>query len=56
MNPLLIIVAVVAVILLIVGGFAEAVQWLLWVGVVLLAIAIIAWLVRSIGGRNSTRV
>ncbi|MCL2514391.1 MAG: hypothetical protein FWD85_11535 [Microbacteriaceae bacterium] len=52
MNILLIIVAVVAIILLLTGGFVQAVNWLLWVGIVLALFAIIVWLVRAIGGRN----
>jgi len=52
MNILLIIVAVIAIVLLFVGGFIAAVKWLLWVGIVLLIIAIIAWLLRVISGRN----
>lgn len=53
MNPLLIIVAIIAVVLLFVGGFVESVKFLLWVGIVLLIIAVIAWLIRSISGRRS---
>lgn len=53
MNPLLVIVIIIAVILLFVGGFVQAVQWLLWVGIVLLIIAVIAWLFRMISGRRS---
>ena len=53
MNPLLVIVLIIAVILLFVGGFVQAVQWLLWVGIVLLIIAVIAWLFRMISGRKS---
>lgn len=56
MNSLLVIVAIVAIILLFVGGFTQAFQWLLWVGVVLLVIAVIVWLVRFIGGRSNTSV
>lgn len=53
MNPLLVIVLIIAVILLFVGGFVQAVNWLLWVGIVLLIIAVIAWLFRMISGRKS---
>lgn len=56
MNALLIIVAIVAIILLFIGGFAQAVQWLLWVGIVLLIIAVIVWLLRFISGRRNTSV
>lgn len=54
MNGLLIIAAIIAIILLFVGGFVQAVQWLLWVGIILLGIAVIAWLLRYISGRNTT--
>ncbi len=54
MNGLLIIAAIIAIILLFVGGFVQAVQWLLWVGIILLVIAVIAWLLRYISGRNTT--
>ena len=50
MNILLIIVIVIAVILAITGGLVQSLQFLLWVGLVLLAIAVIAWLIRSISG------
>jgi len=53
MNPLLAIVLIVAVVLLFVGGFVQAVNWLLWVGIVLLVVAVIAWLLRSISGRKA---
>ncbi|MBT1545717.1 MULTISPECIES: DUF2207 domain-containing protein [Curtobacterium] len=52
MNALLIILAVIAVILLFVGGFAASLKFLLWVGIVLLVIAVIAWLLRSLTGRR----
>lgn len=48
-----VIVAIVAIILLVIGGFVQAFQFLLWVGAVLLIIAVIAWLFRSISGRKS---
>ena len=50
MNILLIIVAIIAVILLFTGGFVESLQFLLWVGIILLAIAVIVWLVRMMSG------
>ena len=52
MNTLLIIVAVVAIVLLLTGGFVQSLNFLLWVGIVLLVIAVIAWLARSISGRR----
>lgn len=52
MNRLLIVLAVVAIVLLIVGGVVPAVQFLLWVGLVLLIVAAIAFLLRVITGRS----
>ena len=52
MNILLIIIAVVAVVLLLTGGFVHALNFLLWVGIVLAVIALIVWLVRMISGRR----
>ncbi|MEO6532578.1 MAG: hypothetical protein ABIO06_03275 [Pseudolysinimonas sp.] len=54
MNTLLIIVAVIAVVLLLTGGFVQSLNFLLWVGLVLAIIAVILWLVRVIGGRRTT--
>ncbi|MDJ0323455.1 hypothetical protein QMG61_06720 [Cryobacterium sp. PH31-AA6] len=53
MNLLLVIVAIVAVVLLLTGGFVQSLQFLLWVGVVLLVIAVIMFLARSISGRRT---
>lgn len=53
MNILLIIVVVIAIILAITGGLVQSLNFLLWVGLVLLAIAVIAWLIRAIAGRGS---
>ncbi len=53
MNTLLIIAAIIAVILLFTGGFVESLNFLLWVGIVLLIIAVIAFVVRSISGRRA---
>ncbi|WP_166788335.1 MULTISPECIES: DUF2207 domain-containing protein [unclassified Cryobacterium] len=52
MNPLLIIVAIVAVVLLITGGLVQSLQFLLWVGIVLAIIAVIMFLMRSMSGRK----
>lgn len=51
---LFVILAVIAIILLFVGGFVQTLQWLLWIGIILLAIAVIMWLVRFITGRRSS--
>jgi hypothetical protein len=53
MNILLIIVAIVAIILLFTGGFVQSLNFLLWVGIVLLVIAAIVWLVRMLSGNRS---
>ena len=50
MNGIFIAIIVIAIILALVGGFVKAVNFLLWVGIVLLIIAVIAWLIRSITG------
>jgi len=50
MNILLIIIAVIAIILLLTGGFVSSLNFLLWVGIVLLVIAAIVWLVRMLTG------
>ncbi|MFH5879615.1 hypothetical protein [Arthrobacter sp. NA-172] len=53
MNTLLIIAGVVAIVLLLVGGFSQAVSWLLWVGLVLLIVAAIGWLLSFVSGRRT---
>lgn len=53
MNLLLIIVAVIAVVLLVTGGFIHSLNFLIWVGIVLAIIAVIVFLVRVITGRRS---
>jgi hypothetical protein len=52
MNLLFIIIIIVAIVLALTGGFVQSVNFLLWVGIVLLILAIIAWLIRSISGRS----
>lgn len=52
MNALFPIIIVIAIILAIVGGLVEAVNFLLWVGVILLILAVIAWLLRSISSKS----
>jgi hypothetical protein len=51
---LLVILAIIGVVLLFVGGFVEALKFLLWIGILLLVVAVIVWLVRSISGRSSS--
>lgn len=53
MNIFLVILAIIAVILLITGGFVASLKFLLWVGIVLAIIAIIVWLLRVISGRKA---
>lgn len=50
MNILLIIVIIVAIVLAITGGLVQSLGFLLWVGIVLAVIAVIAWLIRMITG------
>lgn len=52
MNILLIVVIIIAVILAITGGLVSSLQFLLWVGIVLAVIAVIAWILRSMTGRR----
>lgn len=46
MVGLVIILAVVGIVLLLLGVFVEAAKFLLWVGAVILLIALIAWLMK----------
>lgn len=52
MNILFVIIIVAAIVLAVVGGLVEAVNFLLWVGIILAILAVIAWLIRSLTGRN----
>jgi hypothetical protein len=52
MNILFIIVAVVAIVLLFTGGFVSSLNFLLWIGLILLILAVIAFLIRLISGRR----
>ncbi len=52
MNILAIIIAIVAIILLFTGGFVSTLNFLLWVGLVLLVIAGIVFLLRYLSGRR----
>lgn len=53
MNILLTIVVIVAIVLAVTGGLVQSLNFLLWVGLVLAALAVIAWLIRAVTGRNS---
>jgi hypothetical protein len=50
MNILLIIIAIIAIVLLLTGGFVQSLNFLLWVGIILLVLAVIVWLVRLLTG------
>ncbi|MBK5238193.1 MAG: hypothetical protein JJE28_03665 [Actinomycetales bacterium] len=52
MSLAAVIIAIIAIVLLITGGFVQSLNFLLWVGLVLLVVAIIAFLFRSISGRK----
>jgi hypothetical protein len=52
MGLLFIIIAIIAIVLAVTGGFVHALSFLLWVGIVLLVLAVIAFLIRSISGRS----
>ncbi|MCS5721814.1 hypothetical protein N1028_15705 [Herbiconiux sp. CPCC 203407] len=52
MNILLIAIAVIAVILLFTGGFVSSLNFLLWVGLILLVLAVIVFLVRMLSGNR----
>ena len=50
MSPVLVIIVIIAVALLITGGMIQSLNFLLWVGLVLLIVSVISWLLRSISG------
>jgi hypothetical protein len=52
MSILFVIIAIVAIVLAVTGGLVHAVSFLLWVGVILLILAVIAFLIRAISGRR----
>jgi hypothetical protein len=52
MNILVVVIAVVAIILLLTGGFVQSVNFLLWVGLILLIIAAIVFLLRFLSGNR----
>lgn len=52
MNGLFIIIIIVAIVLAVVGGLVEAVNFLLWVGIILAILAVIGWLIRSLTGKK----
>jgi Flp pilus assembly protein protease CpaA len=52
MNIALVLIIIIAIVLAIVGGLNAALNWLLWVALIVGVIALIAFLFRVIGGRN----
>ena len=52
MNILFLIIVIVAIVLAVTGGLVSSVNFLLWVGIVLLILAVIAFLIRTISGRR----
>ena len=48
MTGLAVILLIVGIVLLRLGVFIEAAQFLLWIGLVIIIIAVIAWLMRFI--------
>ena len=52
MNILVIVIAIIAIILLLTGGLVQSLNFLLWIGIVLLVIAVIVFLVRLLTGRR----
>jgi uncharacterized Tic20 family protein len=53
MNIALLIVVIVAIVLAIVGGLNAALNWLLWVAIIVGLLALIAFLFRVLSGRRS---
>lgn len=54
MNIALIIIIIIAIILAIFGGLNSALSWLLWVAIIVGAIALIVFLFRVISGSRRT--
>jgi hypothetical protein len=48
MTSLAVILLIVGIVLLLLGVFIEAAKFLLWIGLVIIVIAVIAWLMRFI--------
>jgi membrane-bound ClpP family serine protease len=48
MPVIAIILLIIGVVLLLFGIFVEAAKFLLWIGIVIIVIAVIAWLIRYI--------
>ncbi len=54
MNIILTIVVIVAIVIAITGGLVQSLNFLLWIGLVLLAITVIFWLIRALTGGTRT--
>lgn len=52
MNILVVVIAVIAIVLLLTGGFVQSLNFLIWVGIVLLVVAAIVFLLRFISGNK----
>lgn len=52
MNIFALILILIAVALFITGGLVEALNFLIWVAVVCLIVAVIMWALRAISGRK----
>ncbi|GEP48108.1 MULTISPECIES: hypothetical protein [Microbacterium] len=48
MTSLAVILLIVGVVLLLLGVFVEAAKFLLWIGLIIVIIAVIAWLLRFV--------
>jgi threonine/homoserine efflux transporter RhtA len=55
-HTLWVVIAVIGIILLIVGGVSSALNFLLWVGIVLLVIAVILFILRMVRGGTRGRI
>lgn len=53
MNILFVIIIIVAIIIAVTGGLVQSLNFLLWIGIILLILAVIAWALRAISGRRS---
>ena len=48
MTGLAVILLIIGIVLLLFGLFVEAAKFLLWIGIVIIVLAVIAWLIRYI--------
>ena len=48
MTALAVTLLIIGIVLLLFGVFVEAVQFLLWIGIIILVIAVIMWLLKFI--------